>query len=322
MLPINKNKTNELTYNNYGPLPTSEEVKLTLLVLLSLILLAGIFFNILATIWIVKGKTKRARYIAVCHPMFHYKLKGKRTRLTCVITIIATWLAGLLISIKDIFDNRLSLSLDDIEDYALYNYSNQLELLSEEIMYVPDLDYYKKHDQLIPGVKALKDGCEVLRFFRECTHTATDERLSTTVLFVLIYIIPQAVLGFCYIRICYCLWIRKKVGLLILHHSNKSTAPPHTVKKKTVIILIVMVTAFGALWLPYWCVKMYETYNTTPLEKPRKFDGLDMAVTLLTYFTLISSPLIYLFMDRDFQKKLKNLCKQHSKDKVVPDGKF
>ena len=51
--------------------------------------------------------------MAICHPLFHYKLRDRRKVISICCTA-AIWLIGLIVSIDDAVNVHLSLSIDDI----------------------------------------------------------------------------------------------------------------------------------------------------------------------------------------------------------------
>ena len=52
------------------------------------------------------------------------------------------------------------------------------------------------------------------------------------------------------------------------------------------------------LWLPYWCKKIYESLRPLPLNDLAVFDSVDQSFIMFTYLSWISTPIIYMLLDR------------------------
>ncbi|XP_067928517.1 tachykinin-like peptides receptor 99D [Watersipora subatra] len=239
------------------------------------------------------------QYLAICHPLFHYKLKEKKKAISAC-SMVVIWMIGLLVAIGDAYTVRLSLSANDLSAILESGSDEYIKLFKSELLFVPDLAYYDETGELVPGVKTVDGHCQDLDMFSACKP---NKHTSDIVFFILMYIIPQSIFGFCYISISHHLWIRKPVSdssqLSDQHFKIKKTA------RRITVIMMIMVIIFGLLWLPYWSKKMYDVSEAKTKrinEKPAVFEVVDMVFNICTYICILSSPITYLIMDRDFRK--------------------
>ena len=130
-----------------------------------------------------------------------------------------------------------------------------------------------------------------------------DGRLYAIFVYVLLYCVPVLIMIYTYGAIAHRLWFRRQVFPTVENPSF--VARDVAQKKKITKLLIVLVLAFTLLWLPFFTYSMYCEF----LEDVNSSRRLVMAVLqLVGYTNCCVNPIIYTFLNQNFQREFKRIC--------------
>jgi len=148
--------------------------------------------------------------------------------------------------------------------------------------------------------------CEGLHFriafvCEECYHKKQYDVIHSYFLFAVYYFVPMMIMFVAYGKIGYKLWVRKPIGeAKSSHHVRRSSLQ----KKRIIRMLITLVIIFGLCWLPFFSIIIYHLYHTIDTEY-----RITMSIIhLIGFSNSFFNPIIYGFMNENFQLNFKNMC--------------
>uniref|UniRef100_A0A8C5L0W1 Pyroglutamylated RF-amide peptide receptor n=1 Tax=Jaculus jaculus TaxID=51337 RepID=A0A8C5L0W1_JACJA len=131
------------------------------------------------------------------------------------------------------------------------------------------------------------------------------QKIYTTFILVILFLLPLLVMLVLYGRIGYELWIKKRVGdgsvLRTIHGKEMSKIARK--KKRAVIMMMTVVALFAVCWAPFHIVHMMTEYSN--FEKDYDDVTIKMIfaiVQIIGFFNSICNPIVYAFMNENFKK--------------------
>ena len=133
-----------------------------------------------------------------------------------------------------------------------------------------------------------------------------DGQLYSIFVYILLYCFPVFIMMYTYGAIAHRLWFRRQV--FPTSENSSQLASSVAQKKKITKLLIILVLAFTILWLPFFTFSMYCEF----LEEVNNNMRLKMAVLqLVGYANCCVNPIIYTFLNHNFQREFKRMCSCH-----------
>ncbi|XP_031232488.1 pyroglutamylated RF-amide peptide receptor [Mastomys coucha] len=131
------------------------------------------------------------------------------------------------------------------------------------------------------------------------------QRIYTTFILVILFLLPLLVMLVLYSKIGYELWIKKRVGdssaLQTIHGKEMSKIARK--KKRAVIMMVTVVALFAACWAPFHVVHMMVEYSNFEKEYDDVTIKMVFAVAqTIGFFNSICNPFVYAFMNENFKK--------------------
>ncbi|XP_040823167.1 pyroglutamylated RF-amide peptide receptor [Ochotona curzoniae] len=141
-----------------------------------------------------------------------------------------------------------------------------------------------------------------------CLETWTSpmhQKIYTTFILVILFLLPLLVMLILYSKIGYELWIKKRVGdgsvLRTIHGKEMSKIARK--KKRAVIMMLTVVALFAVCWAPFHIVHMMNEYSNFE----EKYDDVTIKmifaiVQIIGFSNSICNPIVYAFMNENFKK--------------------
>ncbi|XP_028619939.1 pyroglutamylated RF-amide peptide receptor [Grammomys surdaster] len=131
------------------------------------------------------------------------------------------------------------------------------------------------------------------------------QRIYTTFILVILFLLPLVVMLVLYSKIGYELWIKKRVGdssaLQTIHGKEMSKIARK--KKRAVVMMVTVVALFAACWAPFHVVHMMAEYSNFEKEYDDVTIKMVFAVAqTIGFFNSICNPFVYAFMNENFKK--------------------
>ncbi|KAJ7402326.1 hypothetical protein BTVI_87480 [Pitangus sulphuratus] len=126
------------------------------------------------------------------------------------------------------------------------------------------------------------------------------QKIYTTFILVILFLLPLMLMLCLYTKIGYELWIKKRVGdasvLQTIHGSEMSKISRK--KKRAIVMMVTVVFLFAVCWAPFHVIHMMIEYR---------------------FFNSICNPIVYAFMNENFKKNfLSAICFCMVKEKASP----
>ncbi|KAM6401686.1 pyroglutamylated RF-amide peptide receptor [Pluvialis apricaria] len=138
------------------------------------------------------------------------------------------------------------------------------------------------------------------------------QKIYTTFILVILFLLPLMLMLFLYTKIGYELWIKKRVGdasVLQTIHGNEMSKISRK-KKRAIVMMVTVVFLFAVCWAPFHVIHMMIEYSN--FEK--KYDDVTVKMTfaivqIIGFFNSICNPIVYAFMNENFKKNfLSAIC--------------
>ncbi|XP_010149295.1 PREDICTED: pyroglutamylated RFamide peptide receptor, partial [Eurypyga helias] len=148
------------------------------------------------------------------------------------------------------------------------------------------------------------------------------QKIYTTFILVILFLLPLMLMLFLYTKIGYELWIKKRVGdasvLQTIHGSEMSKISRK--KKRAIVMMVTVVFLFAVCWAPFHVIHMMIEYSN--FEKDYDDVTVKMIfaiVQIIGFFNSICNPIVYAFMNENFKKNfLSAICFCVVKDNASP----
>ncbi|XP_058694757.1 pyroglutamylated RF-amide peptide receptor isoform X1 [Poecile atricapillus] len=149
------------------------------------------------------------------------------------------------------------------------------------------------------------------------------QKIYTTFILVILFLLPLMLMLLLYTKIGYELWIKKRVGdasvLQTIHGSEMSKISRK--KKRAIVMMVTVVFLFAVCWAPFHVIHMMMEYSNFE----EKYDDVTIKmifaiVQIIGFFNSICNPIVYAFMNENFKKNfLSALCFCIVKDSTSPN---
>ncbi|XP_037684976.1 pyroglutamylated RF-amide peptide receptor [Choloepus didactylus] len=131
------------------------------------------------------------------------------------------------------------------------------------------------------------------------------QKIYTTFILVILFLLPLLVMLILYSKIGYELWIKKKVGdssvLRTIHGKEMSKIVRK--KKRAVTMMVTVVVLFAVCWAPFHVVHMMLEYSNFEKEYDDVTIKMIFAIVqIIGFFNSICNPIVYAFMNENFKK--------------------
>lgn len=123
--------------------------------------------------------------------------------------------------------------------------------------------------------------------------------------FVVLYLIPLAIIAALYILIGRRLWLHKIPGESTSHQKRQSQAS----KRKVLRMLIIVVLTFALCWLPTHIMHLLAYFFAETYRKLIKIDHLESSFYFLSHANSAINPCLYIFLNQRFNYELKNILR-------------
>ncbi|XP_011884621.1 PREDICTED: pyroglutamylated RFamide peptide receptor isoform X2 [Cercocebus atys] len=133
------------------------------------------------------------------------------------------------------------------------------------------------------------------------------QKIYTTFILVILFLLPLMVMLILYSKIGYELWIKKRVGdgsvLQTIHGKEMSKIARK--KKRAVIMMVTVVALFAVCWAPFHVVHMMIEYSNFEKEYDDVTIKMIFAIVQIIGFSnSICNPIVYAFMNENFKKNV------------------
>ncbi|KAM6071658.1 pyroglutamylated RF-amide peptide receptor isoform 2-T2 [Theristicus caerulescens] len=138
------------------------------------------------------------------------------------------------------------------------------------------------------------------------------QKIYTTFILVILFLLPLMLMLFLYTKIGYELWIKKRVGdasvLQTIHGSEMSKISRK--KKRAIVMMVTVVFLFAVCWAPFHVIHMMIEYSNFEKEYDDVTVKMIFAIVqIIGFFNSICNPIVYAFMNENFKKNfLSALC--------------
>ncbi|XP_021508726.1 pyroglutamylated RF-amide peptide receptor-like [Meriones unguiculatus] len=131
------------------------------------------------------------------------------------------------------------------------------------------------------------------------------QKIYTTFILVILFLLPLLLLLVLYGKIGYELWIKKRVGdgsvLRTIH--GKEMFKIARKKKRAVIMMVTVVALFAVCWAPFHIVHMMIEYSNFEKEYDEVTIKMIFAIVqIIGFFNSICNPIVYALMNENFKK--------------------
>ncbi|XP_059551103.1 pyroglutamylated RF-amide peptide receptor [Myotis daubentonii] len=131
------------------------------------------------------------------------------------------------------------------------------------------------------------------------------QKVYTTFILVILFLLPLLVMLSLYSKIGYELWIHRRVGdssVLRTIHGNEMSKIARK-KKRAVAMMVTVVALFAACWAPFHVLHMLVEYSSFEEEHDEVTIKMTFAVVqFLGFANTICNPIVYAFMNENFKK--------------------
>nr|XP_006991698.2 pyroglutamylated RF-amide peptide receptor [Peromyscus maniculatus bairdii] len=135
------------------------------------------------------------------------------------------------------------------------------------------------------------------------------QRIYTTFILVILFLLPLLLLLVLYGRIGYELWIKKRVGdgsVLQTIHGREMFKIARK-KKRAVIMMVTVVALFAVCWAPFHIVHMMIEYSNFEKEYDEVTIKMIFAIVqIIGFFNSICNPIVYALMNENFKKNFES----------------
>ncbi|XP_014742105.1 PREDICTED: pyroglutamylated RFamide peptide receptor isoform X1 [Sturnus vulgaris] len=148
------------------------------------------------------------------------------------------------------------------------------------------------------------------------------QKIYTTFILVILFLLPLMLMLFLYTKIGYELWIKKRVGdasvLQTIHGSEMSKISRK--KKRAIVMMVTVVFLFAVCWAPFHVIHMMMEYSNFEKEYDDVTIKMIFAIVqIIGFFNSICNPIVYAFMNENFKKNfLSALCFCIMKENTSP----
>ncbi|XP_029807058.1 pyroglutamylated RF-amide peptide receptor, partial [Suricata suricatta] len=148
------------------------------------------------------------------------------------------------------------------------------------------------------------------------------QKIYTTFILVILYLLPLMLMLILYSKIGYELWIKKRVGdcsvLRTIHGKEMSKIARK--KKRAVVMMVTVVALFAVCWAPFHVVHMMIEYSNFEKEYDDVTIKMIFAIVQIIGFSnSICNPIVYAFMNENFKKNfLSAVCYCIVKETLSP----
>ncbi|TFK16144.1 protein FAM160A1 [Platysternon megacephalum] len=142
--------------------------------------------------------------------------------------------------------------------------------------------------------------------------SAVHQKIYTTFILVILFLLPLMLMLLLYSKIGYELWIKKRVGdasVLQTIHGNEMSKISRK-KKRAIVMMVMVVVLFAVCWAPFHVIHMMIEYSNFE----REYDDITIKmifaiVQIVGFFNSICNPMVYAFMNENFKKNfLSAIC--------------
>ncbi|XP_005386845.1 PREDICTED: pyroglutamylated RFamide peptide receptor [Chinchilla lanigera] len=151
------------------------------------------------------------------------------------------------------------------------------------------------------------------------------QKIYTTFILVILFLLPLMVMLVLYSKIGYELWIKKRVedGSVLRTIHGKEMSKIARKKKRAVIMMVTVVALFAVCWAPFHVVHMMIEYSNFEKEYDEVTIKMIFAIVQVIGFSnSICNPIVYAFMNENFKKNfLSAVCYCIVKETLSPARK-
>ncbi|XP_010609314.1 pyroglutamylated RF-amide peptide receptor [Fukomys damarensis] len=148
------------------------------------------------------------------------------------------------------------------------------------------------------------------------------QKIYTTFILVILFLLPLMVMLVLYSKISYELWIKKRVedGSVLRTIHGKEMSKIARKKKRAVIMMVTVVALFAVCWAPFHVVHMMVEYSSFEKEYDEVTIKMVFAIVQIIGFSnSICNPIVYAFMNENFKKNfLSAVCYCIVKETLSP----
>ncbi|XP_053886299.1 pyroglutamylated RF-amide peptide receptor [Malaclemys terrapin pileata] len=142
--------------------------------------------------------------------------------------------------------------------------------------------------------------------------SAVHQKIYTTFILVILFLLPLMLMLLLYSKIGYELWIKKRVGdasVLQTIHGNEMSKISRK-KKRAIVMMVMVVVLFAVCWAPFHVIHMMIEYSNFESEYDDVTIKMIFAIVqIIGFFNSICNPMVYAFMNENFKKNfLSAIC--------------
>ncbi|KAM7167934.1 pyroglutamylated RF-amide peptide receptor [Macrochelys suwanniensis] len=142
--------------------------------------------------------------------------------------------------------------------------------------------------------------------------SAVHQKIYTTFILVILFLLPLMLMLLLYSKIGYELWIKKRVGdasVLQTIHGNEMSKISRK-KKRAIVMMVMVVVLFAVCWAPFHVIHMMIEYSNFESEYDDVTIKIIFAIVqIIGFFNSICNPMVYAFMNENFKKNfLSAIC--------------
>lgn len=123
--------------------------------------------------------------------------------------------------------------------------------------------------------------------------------------FVVLYLIPLAIIAWLYILIGRRLWSREIPGVTTAHQKRQNESS----KRKVLRMLIIVVVTFALCWLPTHIMHLMGYFFTEKYKALLAFRHVEISFYFLSHANSAINPCLYIFLNQRFNHEFKNILR-------------
>lgn len=123
--------------------------------------------------------------------------------------------------------------------------------------------------------------------------------------FVVLYLIPLAIIAGLYILIGRRLWSREIPGVTTAHQKRQNESS----KRKVLRMLIIVVVTFALCWLPTHIMHLLGYFFTDTYKALLAFGHVETSFYFLSHANSAINPCFYIFLNERFNREFKNILR-------------
>lgn len=123
--------------------------------------------------------------------------------------------------------------------------------------------------------------------------------------FVVLYLIPLAIIAGFYILIARRLWSREIPGVTTAHQKRQNESS----KRKVLRMLIIVVVTFALCWLPTHIMHLMAYFFTGTFNALLAFRHVETSFYFLSHANSAINPCLYIFLNQRFNREFKNILR-------------